>query len=147
MPRFSLTIFAAFISLAPLTAVLPAGAAAEFRAAASKADITPADLVIMWGYSDSTKDGGYLAACWALHKAQRELHRVAASLGVRLTYFHGRGGSLDLYQKGGETEERENSDVFHKGDGSGGKRIKHSAKHEKQKQSEVVAQFGYFETC
>lgn len=50
--------------------------------------------VIMWGYSDSTKDGGYLAACWGLHKAQRELHRVATSLGVQLTYFHGRGGSL-----------------------------------------------------
>lgn len=50
--------------------------------------------MIMWGYSDSTKDGGYLAACWGLHKAQRELHRVAAGFGVRLTYFHGRGGSL-----------------------------------------------------
>jgi phosphoenolpyruvate carboxylase len=50
--------------------------------------------MIMWGYSDSTKDGGYLAACWGLYKAQRELHRVAASFGVQLTYFHGRGGSL-----------------------------------------------------
>jgi neutral ceramidase len=52
MPRFSLTIFGAFFSLASLTAVLPAGSAAEFRAAASKTDITPSDLVIMWGYSD-----------------------------------------------------------------------------------------------
>jgi phosphoenolpyruvate carboxylase len=50
--------------------------------------------LVMWGYSDSTKDGGYLAACWALYKAQREVHRVARSLGVELTYFHGRGGSL-----------------------------------------------------
>lgn len=50
--------------------------------------------LVMWGYSDSTKDGGYLAACWSLHKAQRELHRVAAGFGVQLTYFHGRGGSL-----------------------------------------------------
>ena len=52
MLRFSAMIFGAFISLASLTAVLPAGAAAEFRAAASKTDITPADLVIMWGYGD-----------------------------------------------------------------------------------------------
>ena len=52
MPRFSLIIFGGFIFLASQAAVLPAGAAAEFRAAASKTDITPADLVIMWGYSD-----------------------------------------------------------------------------------------------
>ena len=52
MPRFSLMILGAFYSLASLTAVLPAGSAAEFRAAASKADITPSQLVIMWGYGD-----------------------------------------------------------------------------------------------
>ncbi len=50
--------------------------------------------VIMVGYSDSTKDGGYLAACWGLQRAQSELHRVAAEHGVSLTFFHGRGGSL-----------------------------------------------------
>jgi phosphoenolpyruvate carboxylase len=49
---------------------------------------------VMVGYSDSTKDGGYLAACWALYRAQAELHRVAEARGVRLVFFHGRGGSL-----------------------------------------------------
>jgi phosphoenolpyruvate carboxylase len=50
--------------------------------------------VIMVGYSDSTKDGGYLAACWGLYRAQSDLHRVADRFGVKLTFFHGRGGSL-----------------------------------------------------
>jgi phosphoenolpyruvate carboxylase len=50
--------------------------------------------VVMIGYSDSTKDGGYLAACWGLQAAQERLHEVAAARGVRLTFFHGRGGSL-----------------------------------------------------
>ena len=49
---------------------------------------------VMLGYSDSTKDGGYLAACWSLYKAQQELHALAQRAGVRLTFFHGRGGSL-----------------------------------------------------
>ena len=48
----------------------------------------------MIGYSDSTKDGGYLAACWNLQRVQTELHDVAAARGVKLTFFHGRGGSL-----------------------------------------------------
>ena len=50
--------------------------------------------VVMLGYSDSTKDGGYLSACWALHQAQRELVAVANEHHVRVTFFHGRGGSL-----------------------------------------------------
>lgn len=49
---------------------------------------------IMVGYSDSTKDGGYLAACWGLYQAQSELQAVAEKHGVALTFFHGRGGSL-----------------------------------------------------
>ncbi|MDP7016533.1 MAG: phosphoenolpyruvate carboxylase [Pirellulaceae bacterium] len=49
---------------------------------------------IMVGYSDSTKDGGYLAACWALYRAQREMFDVTEQHGVQLTFFHGRGGSL-----------------------------------------------------
>jgi phosphoenolpyruvate carboxylase len=49
---------------------------------------------VMIGYSDSTKDGGYLAACWALYKAQSVLSKVAQERGVRLIFFHGRGGSL-----------------------------------------------------
>ena len=50
--------------------------------------------IVMVGYSDSTKDGGYLAACWGLDHAQDSLHQIAAARGVRLTFFHGRGGSL-----------------------------------------------------
>ena len=50
--------------------------------------------MIMLGYSDSTKDGGYLSACWSLHQAQRELVEIAREHQVELTFFHGRGGSL-----------------------------------------------------
>ena len=50
--------------------------------------------IVMVGYSDSTKDGGYLAACWGLDRAQDALHKTAAARDVRLTFFHGRGGSL-----------------------------------------------------
>ena len=50
--------------------------------------------IIMLGYSDSTKDGGYLSACWSLYQAQRQLVEVAEEHGVELTFFHGRGGSL-----------------------------------------------------
>ncbi len=50
--------------------------------------------IVMVGYSDSTKDGGYLAACCGLQTAQSSLHAAAAARGVSLTFFHGRGGSL-----------------------------------------------------
>jgi len=50
--------------------------------------------IVMVGYSDSTKDGGYLAACCGLQAAQSNLHAAAAARGVSLTFFHGRGGSL-----------------------------------------------------
>jgi phosphoenolpyruvate carboxylase len=52
------------------------------------------EQTVMIGYSDSTKDGGYLAACWALYEAQRALSLVARERGVRLIFFHGRGGAL-----------------------------------------------------
>lgn len=50
--------------------------------------------IVMVGYSDSTKDGGYLTACWELHKSQEQLARVAEQHHVELTIFHGRGGAL-----------------------------------------------------
>ena len=49
---------------------------------------------IMLGYSDSNKDGGYLASNWNLYVAQRALAEVCASHGVELELFHGRGGSI-----------------------------------------------------
>jgi phosphoenolpyruvate carboxylase len=49
--------------------------------------------LVMLGYSDSAKDGGILAARWALQRAQVELLEVAQAAGIGLTFFHGRGGS------------------------------------------------------
>ncbi len=50
---------------------------------------------VMIGYSDSNKDGGYLAANWYLYRAQQELSRLADASGVKLRFFHGKGGSID----------------------------------------------------
>ncbi|MDR7562892.1 MAG: phosphoenolpyruvate carboxylase, partial [Armatimonadota bacterium] len=49
---------------------------------------------IMLGYSDSNKDGGYLAAEWALYRAQRVLPRVCRRYGCEVRLFHGRGGAI-----------------------------------------------------
>ncbi len=50
---------------------------------------------VMVGYSDSNKDGGYLAANWFLYRAQKEMSRVADECGVKLRLFHGMGGTID----------------------------------------------------
>jgi phosphoenolpyruvate carboxylase len=49
---------------------------------------------VMLGYSDSNKDCGYLTANWALYKAQEEIATVCQGHNVRVTLFHGRGGSI-----------------------------------------------------
>ena len=49
---------------------------------------------VMIGYSDSGKDAGRLSAAWQLYKAQEELVKVAKQYGVKLTMFHGRGGTV-----------------------------------------------------
>ena len=49
---------------------------------------------IMLGYSDSNKDGGYLASGWTLYKAQNELTQIGDKHGVKITFFHGRGGTV-----------------------------------------------------
>ncbi|MFN3597327.1 MAG: phosphoenolpyruvate carboxylase [Rubricoccaceae bacterium] len=49
---------------------------------------------VMLGYSDSNKDGGYLMANWALHRAQGAVARACRGAGVHLRYFHGRGGTV-----------------------------------------------------
>src|SRR5262249_37843521 len=49
---------------------------------------------IMLGYSDSNKDGGYLASNWNLYAAQQSLAEVCRTNGVELELFHGRGGSI-----------------------------------------------------
>jgi phosphoenolpyruvate carboxylase len=53
----------------------------------------PRAMEVMVGYSDSGKDGGYLAAQWAIYRAQEELAEIARRHGVAVTVFHGRGGS------------------------------------------------------
>jgi phosphoenolpyruvate carboxylase len=49
---------------------------------------------VMLGYSDSSKDGGYLASNWELYRAQAALAEVCDRHGVNLELFHGRGGSI-----------------------------------------------------
>jgi len=49
---------------------------------------------VMIGYSDSSKDGGYLASNWALYTAQETLSQVCIAYGITLELFHGRGGSI-----------------------------------------------------
>jgi phosphoenolpyruvate carboxylase len=58
--------------------------------------------VVMLGYSDSSKDSGLLASRWSLQRAQVELLALAKEAGVRLVFFHGRGGSVS--RGGGKTE-------------------------------------------
>ncbi|GGB18424.1 phosphoenolpyruvate carboxylase [Flexivirga endophytica] len=49
---------------------------------------------VMLGYSDSNKDGGYMAANWALYRAELDLVEAARETGIRLRLFHGRGGTV-----------------------------------------------------
>jgi len=50
---------------------------------------------VMLGYSDSVKDSGYVAANWALFRAQQRLGRMAERHGVRFSLFHGKDGTID----------------------------------------------------
>ena len=47
---------------------------------------------IMLGFSDGTKDGGYLMANWAIYKAKENLTRVSRAHGITVIFFDGRGG-------------------------------------------------------
>jgi phosphoenolpyruvate carboxylase len=49
---------------------------------------------VMIGYSDSNKDGGILASLWNLYRAQQNLTKVGEKHGVRIVFFHGRGGTI-----------------------------------------------------
>jgi len=50
--------------------------------------------MVMIGYSDSNKDGGYVMANWALYQGQESIAKVATEHGITLTIFHGRGGTI-----------------------------------------------------
>ncbi len=58
--------------------------------------------MVMLGYSDSAKDGGILASRWALQRTQVALTALAQESGIRIVFFHGRGGSAS--RGGGKTE-------------------------------------------
>jgi len=50
--------------------------------------------MVMIGYSDSNKDGGYLASNWALYQAQESVAGICQQHRIRLILFHGRGGTV-----------------------------------------------------
>jgi phosphoenolpyruvate carboxylase len=47
---------------------------------------------IMLGFSDGTKDGGYVAANWSIYKAKLNLSEISAQQGIKVIFFDGRGG-------------------------------------------------------
>ena len=47
---------------------------------------------IMLGFSDGTKDGGYIMANWSIYKAKEMLSEVSKSFGIEVAFFDGRGG-------------------------------------------------------
>lgn len=51
-------------------------------------------MMVMIGYSDSAKDAGMLAASWAQYRAQETLVAICEKSDIKLTLFHGRGGSI-----------------------------------------------------
>ena len=61
------------------------------------------EQMIMIGYSDSNKDGGYVMSNWALYQGQENITKVAREHGIALTIFHGRGGTI---ARGGEPANR-----------------------------------------
>jgi phosphoenolpyruvate carboxylase len=93
--RLDLAIVPLFESIADLDR-----AGATFRALLAVdryrawVDVNGGVQEVMLGYSDSNKDGGYLAANWALYRAEIDLVSAAREAGVRLRLFHGRGGTV-----------------------------------------------------
>lgn len=65
---------------------------------------------VMLGYSDSNKDGGYLSSGWTLYKAQNDLTSLGNELGIKMTFFHGRGGTVG--RGGGPSYEAITSQPF-----------------------------------
>ena len=64
----------------------------------------------MLGYSDSNKDGGYLSSVWSLYKAQNELTEIGSKRKIKITFIHGRGGTVG--RGGGPSYEAITSQPF-----------------------------------
>jgi phosphoenolpyruvate carboxylase len=70
---------------------------------------------IMLGFSDGTKDGGYIRANWSIFRAKENLTSVSRAFGLKALFFDGRGGppargggnTHDFYSSLGETIEHE----------------------------------------
>jgi phosphoenolpyruvate carboxylase len=70
---------------------------------------------IMLGFSDGTKDGGYLRANWSIFRAKERLTALSREFGVKVVFFDGRGGppargggnTHDFYASLGNTIEKE----------------------------------------
>ncbi len=60
---------------------------------AAKGDAMPVQQVMI-GYSDSNKDGGIFASLWGLYRAQEQMVQVGQEMGIRIRFFHGRGGTI-----------------------------------------------------
>ena len=60
-------------------------------------------IEVMLGYSDSNKDGGFFCSSWEVHCAQSRLVAAFTALGIEMTFFHGRGGSVS---RGGSPSQR-----------------------------------------
>ena len=82
---------------------------------------------VMLGYSDSSKESGFLAANWLLYRAQEALVATAGRHGIALTLFHGRGGAVG---RGGGPANRA---ILAQAPGSVGGRLKFT------EQGEVIA--------
>ena len=57
-------------------------------------DGRPPSQQVMVGYSDSNKDGGILASLWGLYRAEEILARIGSEMGIDVSFFHGRGGTI-----------------------------------------------------
>ncbi len=70
---------------------------------------------IMLGFSDGTKDGGYLRANWSIFRAKEQLSAISKEFGIKVIFFDGRGGppargggnTHDFYASLGDTIEKE----------------------------------------
>lgn len=58
---------------------------------------------IMLGFSDGTKDGGYLQANWSIYKAKENLSAISIKYGIKVSFFDGRGGPPS--RGGGKTHQ------------------------------------------